>query len=84
MNDVPTAYLQQLKDRGILDTMYKMGLISYKAYMMLEVRKKVDGLMRMGRSRGEAARAVAESMRVHRSTIYRYLPPTTPTPSNLP
>ena len=70
---VPTAYLQQLKERGILTKMYRYGLISHKAAMMLEVRMKVDALMRQGQSKEESIRNVIATTRLSRATIYRYL-----------
>ena len=70
---IPTSLLQHLKDVGLMPKLYKAGIISVRTVIMLEVRQKVDALMRQGRSKGEAVREVAKSMRLHKSTIYAYL-----------
>ena len=73
MTEIPTAYLEDLKRRGILDDMYQLGLVGHKAYMMLEIRHKVNDLMAQGLSRGQAVNKTADSVGLHRVTIYKYL-----------
>jgi hypothetical protein len=72
-NKIPTWLLQDLKDKGILAKLYRYGLINYKASVMLEVRLKVDALMRQGKSRGQAVVIVADEINLSRVTIYGYL-----------
>ncbi len=72
---IDTAYLQWLKDKGILTKMYKYGYINHLPSATLETRLKVDALMRQGRSRGEAVRSVATTMRCCLKTVYSYLYP---------
>ena len=70
---IATAFLQQLKDRGFLDILYQEGFINHKAYLTLEVRNKVDSLMRQGLSRGRAIKKVSEEVRLTTRMIYHYL-----------
>ena len=53
--------------------MYRYGMINYKYAVMLEVRMKIDALMRQGRGKEDAVRMLIRELRVSRSTIYRYL-----------
>ena len=68
-----TAYLQWLKDKGILAKMYRYGLINHIPLTTLEVRNKVDALMRQGYSKGRAVRELSSIMRVSKVTIYSYI-----------
>jgi len=68
-----TAYLQHLKDKGHLAKMYRYGWINHVPHTTLEVRNKVNAMMRQGYSRGRAVREIAELMRVTTRTIYYYL-----------
>ena len=70
---MPTPYLQQLKDSGVLQHLYTMGLINPKAYLTLGVRLKVDALMRSGLGKSAAVSNVAGEMRLSVRTIYRWL-----------
>ena len=49
------------------------GVISYKVFMTLPIRDKVDSLMRSGRSHGEAVRHVSKEMHMSRQNVYNYL-----------
>ena len=53
--------------------MYRYGMLTTKYAVMLEVRMKIDALMRQGKSKGEAVRETAEVMHLHKATIYAYL-----------
>jgi hypothetical protein len=68
-----TALLRRLHRLGLLEQLFREGVISYKGYMTLHIRDKVDSLMRSGRSRGEAVRHVANEMKMSRQNIYNYL-----------
>jgi len=70
---IPTAFLEDLKARGILPLLYKYGMINYKYSTILEVRHKVYDLMKLGRSKGEAVKAVSNLMSLSIQTIYTYL-----------
>ena len=70
---IPTSFLQDLKNKGFLPLMYRYGMINYKYAVMLEVRMKIDALMRQGRGKEDAVRMLIRELRVSRSTIYRYL-----------
>jgi hypothetical protein len=48
-------------------------MINQKHFLMLEVRHKVDALMRQGWSRGMAVRHLSREMGVSKVTIYSYL-----------
>ena len=70
---IPTEFLLQMKERGILATLFKYGMVSSKYATILEIRLKVDALMRQGRSRGEAVKDVAKSTGLTIQSIYKYL-----------
>ena len=70
---IPTAFLEDLKARGILPLLYKYGMINYKYSTILEVRHKVNDLMRAGKSKGEAVKTVSSLMSLSIQTIYTYL-----------
>ncbi len=72
-NRVPTPYLQWLKDKGILTKMYRYGMLTPKPSAMLEIRLKINALMRQGLSKEQAVLNVVDSLGLSRSTIYRYL-----------
>ena len=69
----PTSYLQGLKDKGVLDALYREGMISHMPYTVLEVRQKTDGLMRQGRSKVEAVAHIASTLGVSVRMVYKYL-----------
>ncbi len=70
---IPTWFLRSLKDKGLLSLLYKHGCINQKTFILLEVRDKVDALMRQGLSHGQAVRYMAKEIRVSKVTIYSYL-----------
>ena len=65
--------LQSLRDGGTLDELYQAGIITPKAYIMLEAVIKVKQLTSMGAKHGQAVREVAVLLRVTPKTIYQYL-----------
>jgi hypothetical protein len=70
---ISTEYLRSLRNKSVLEGLFREGLISYKIYMMLPIREKVDALMRAGRSHGEAVRHVAGEMGMTARNVYYYL-----------
>ena len=68
-----THLLQELNNKGLLDKLFKDGIIGYKVYMMLPIRNKVDALMRQGKSHGQAVVYVAKEMHMSRQNLYSYL-----------
>ncbi len=69
-NKIDTLYLQWLKDKGILAKLYRYGYIGHRLSTTLEVRLKVNALMRSGKSHGGATRIVAREFGVSRQYIY--------------
>ena len=67
------ALLRRAKANGLLDALYRDGLISAKVFQILPVRDKVDALMRAGKGKHDAVKHVATEMRVSERTIYNYL-----------
>ncbi len=72
-NKIDTLYIQWLKDKGILTKLYRYGYLGPRLATTLEVRLKLNALMRAGYSRGGAVRSIAESMNRSLKTIYSYL-----------
>ena len=70
---VPTELLEWMEHKGVLDKLFQEGIISYKIYMMLPIRRKIDSLMRSGNSHGEAVKHVASELHMSRQNIYNYL-----------
>ncbi len=67
---IDTLYIQWLKDRGVLAKLLKFGYIDHKLSTTLEIRLKVNALMRAGKSHGQAARSVANEFGYSRQYIY--------------
>ena len=65
--------LEDLRNRGILNDLYSAGIITPKAFLMLEAALKVRDLTRQGVKNGQAVRMTAELLRCTPKTVYKYL-----------
>ena len=68
-----TKYLLYLKNEGILEKMYQLGIISPVVFKGLEARLKVGQLKRQGMRPGPAVKRVATMLGCHPKHIYTYL-----------
>jgi hypothetical protein len=73
LSDKKTALLLYLEQKGILDELYLMGIITAKPKLMIQSRLKVVALMGQGLSKAAACSRVASLIGVDIKTIYHYL-----------
>jgi predicted transcriptional regulator YheO len=73
LSDKKTALLLYLEQKGILNELYRYGIITAKPKLQIQSRLKVVALMSQGLSKAEACRAVAGLLGVDKKTIYSYL-----------
>lgn len=69
--------LIELRQKGVIDKMYRAGFLPPRVYMMIEANIKVRTLMRSGSSRGQAVKHTAYLFGVTPKCIYSYLKPFT-------
>ena len=71
--DKKTALLLYLDQKGILEQLYAMGVITAKPKIMIESRLRVLALMSQGLSKSSACQRVAHQLGVDKRTVYAYL-----------